>query len=455
MKNWFINLSKKGKNIAVLASWGLFILSFILIGSSPTDSENMSAWEYFLVILFMASLVFAILFTIWKVKYKDKPEEKIEETPTKEIKPIIEQKPIEVKPVVNRVNVVNPVVSESKQAKDIYKENTQYLFLDVETANLQNNTICSIGSILVENGVETEKYSLVNPNSSFSAKNKEIHGICEEDVEDCDTFDCIWEELTKDLNEDAIIIAHNASFDISVIKKDLRRYGLSIKQQCYLDTMQLAKKYYYNYTNQAGDLKLTTLADTFDIPLSHHNALSDVRACKEIFEHLVEEYSIDDEDDRYSISSVKNDNNIIPAGFENLKKVGVSRYWNDVKARVYPPYFTMFKDVDISENPYYDEVDLETLLYATMKNRGEDSYTKIVKEYKAIQNYIEQNGGKIYSSINVKAVKCYIEYYYTDYADYIKMREKGIKIYHSLDVIKFIESNSSPDLTGIILPKKK
>ena len=259
-----------------------------------------------------------------------------------------------------------------------------YIAIDFETANSNLDSACSIGIVGVENDkVLFQKHYLINPLAEFNPYNIAIHNIRPEDVLNSPTFKEIWEEIKEYFN--GVVIAHNANFDLSVLKKLIEKYELDIPNIKIACTLKISQKLWKGIL---PNCKLNTVSNYLEVDHNHHNALSDVRACKEIFEHLVEEYSIDDEDDRYSISSVRNDNNIIPAEFTNLKKIGVSKYWNEVKARVYPPYFTMFKDVDISENPFYDEVDLETLLYATMKNRGEDSYTKIVKEYNTIQKSI-------------------------------------------------------------------
>ena len=91
MKNWFNNLDNKIKKYIVWGTWIACIVSFIIMGSIPEESWETSIFDDLFAVLFLAFLVFAIIFTVWKVKYKDKPEKKIEETPTKEIKPIIEQ----------------------------------------------------------------------------------------------------------------------------------------------------------------------------------------------------------------------------------------------------------------------------------------------------------------------------------------------------------------------------
>ncbi|MGN1155046.1 MAG: HIRAN domain-containing protein [Agathobacter sp.] len=70
MKKWFYHLDSKKQTIFVGFSWGLSVLCFILIGISPSESDNLSAFDFFLCFLLIVAVVFSILFTAWKVKSK-------------------------------------------------------------------------------------------------------------------------------------------------------------------------------------------------------------------------------------------------------------------------------------------------------------------------------------------------------------------------------------------------
>ena len=75
------------------------------------------------------------------------------------------------------------------------------------------------------------------------------------------------------------LVAHNAPFDMSVLAKCLRDYGIKWKARVpYLCTCTLSKRTFRELSNH----KLNTLCDCLDIELEHHNAGSDADACAQL-----------------------------------------------------------------------------------------------------------------------------------------------------------------------------
>lgn len=99
--------------------------------------------------------------------------------------------------------------------------------IDFETANSERDSPCEIGLTFVKNSqiVETKSWLIKPRYSEFDYFNILIHGIRPEHVIDKPEFNELWEEL-KPLIEDQFIIAHNASFDISVLRRTLQTYQL-------------------------------------------------------------------------------------------------------------------------------------------------------------------------------------------------------------------------------------
>lgn len=154
----------------------------------------------------------------------------------------------------------------------------RYIVFDTETPNSRNDSICSIGVSVVENGVICqERYDLVDPEARFDVFNVELHGICPEMVRFEKNFPLIWEELEPIFNS-GILVAHNAPFDLGVLGKLFRRYGISRTSDTYLCTVQLGRKCFPTAPNH----RLNTLCDLLDISLDHHNAASDAHACAEL-----------------------------------------------------------------------------------------------------------------------------------------------------------------------------
>jgi len=151
--------------------------------------------------------------------------------------------------------------------------------IDFETANGQLNSACSLGLVRVENGkiVESKEWFISPPEMYFHPMNVRIHGITEEDVMNKPSFNYIWEEVENYL-QGKMIIAHNASFDVSVLRACLKTYGIGFPDFDYLCTVQICRKIWPGMPNH----KLNTMAHMFDISLQHHDALEDTLACAKI-----------------------------------------------------------------------------------------------------------------------------------------------------------------------------
>ena len=102
-----------------------------------------------------------------------------------------------------------------------------FIAIDFETANEKRNSPCSIGIVVVKNGEVTERiHHLIKPKEMrFMPINIGIHGIRPKMVENELEFDKIWEKI-KHYFDNNLIIAHNAAFDISVLRNTLALYNI-------------------------------------------------------------------------------------------------------------------------------------------------------------------------------------------------------------------------------------
>ena len=154
---------------------------------------------------------------------------------------------------------------------------------DVETPNRYGNSICSIGITVSEPGREpVSRQYLVNPEADFEYINTRIHGIYPEDVEFSPTFPEIWQVIGPIMNS-GILAAHNAAFDLRVLRGLFARYGIAQKPLPYICTCQTSRKILKNMPNH----KLNTICAGLGIPLCHHDAGSDSRACAEILRRFM------------------------------------------------------------------------------------------------------------------------------------------------------------------------
>ena len=171
------------------------------------------------------------------------------------------------------------------QIENLYPTDKTFVFVDVETADFANDRICAIGLILVKNGESTGYYTLINPHTRITFTY--IHGITNEDVKDAPTIDQFWQVMSQLIPNEFVFVAHNYRFDLTVMRKDLGRFGIDFNPTEVLDTMWVAKDILYHFNTVKGDLRLNTLSDKLGVQLFHHNAASDIQATKEVLEKLL------------------------------------------------------------------------------------------------------------------------------------------------------------------------
>lgn len=164
-----------------------------------------------------------------------------------------------------------------------------FFALDFETATHERNSACELGICVVEDSkIVSTKTWLIKPPSFpyFNQRNIDVHGISPQDVKDAPTFQEIWHEV-EELMYGNLMIAHNASFDASVLRSCLDYYGLFTPKINYLCSIQVAKKS-WNYLPKYG---LSPLAEYHNIQFKHHRAGADAEVCAQIsllgFEKLI------------------------------------------------------------------------------------------------------------------------------------------------------------------------
>ena len=162
--------------------------------------------------------------------------------------------------------------------------NTRFIVFDVETPNRYNNRMSAIGISVVESGKIVYSYfSYVNPETFFDNFNTMLTGIDERTVASAPTFPKLWKNI-EPLFSSGILVAHNALFDLSVLKKCLTDYGIAWKASAdYCCTVQIGHRLL-----PGMQYKLNVLCDHYGIPLNHHQADSDSRAAR--IEDYVKQY---------------------------------------------------------------------------------------------------------------------------------------------------------------------
>ena len=155
---------------------------------------------------------------------------------------------------------------------------TRYIAFDVETPNRYNDRMSAIGITVIEDGEIVDSfYSLVNPETFFDYFNTQ------KTVAGAPTFLELWPRIEPILSS-GILVAHNASFDMGVLRKCLCSYGIdwmpTVKGLC---TVRIGRRLIPDVSH-----RLNNLCDYYGICLDHHHADSDSRACAEILLRYME-----------------------------------------------------------------------------------------------------------------------------------------------------------------------
>lgn len=152
----------------------------------------------------------------------------------------------------------------------------RYIAFDVETPNHANDRMSAIGIAVVEGGRIVEEHeALVDPEVPFDLFNIRLTGIGPDQVAGAPTFPALWREI-RPLMDSGVLVAHNAPFDMSVLAKCLRGYGIRWHPTVhYACTCQMGRR----LLPRLPDHRLDTLCRHFRLELDHHHAGSDSRAC--------------------------------------------------------------------------------------------------------------------------------------------------------------------------------
>lgn len=162
-------------------------------------------------------------------------------------------------------------------------------FLDVETTGLSpeyNDRICEI-AILRNAGKKTVEWqTLVNPERSISPGATAINGITDAMVATAPPFRDIASRALE-LLDGAIVVCHNASFDLGFMSAELAQCGIVLPRIPVIDTLRIARRYFNFSSNILGNI-----ADTLDIDIKEkHRAMADVLTMQSIFNYFWRELS--------------------------------------------------------------------------------------------------------------------------------------------------------------------
>ena len=153
--------------------------------------------------------------------------------------------------------------------------------IDFETANGQRSSVCSVGVVVVRNGLITDTfYSLIKPEPDYYAWFcQEVHGLSHEDTDTAPVFPEVWQQI-EPLIEGLPLVAHNSPFDESCLRAVFQVYQMDYPDYEFHCTCRASRQH---FGQQLPDHQLHTVAAACGYPMTnHHHALADAEACARI-----------------------------------------------------------------------------------------------------------------------------------------------------------------------------
>jgi DNA polymerase III subunit epsilon len=151
--------------------------------------------------------------------------------------------------------------------------------IDFETANHRRDSACQLAAVVVRGGKVVDQHMwMIKPKPFyFSARNIDVHGIRPHQVEQERDFGELWEVISPHLC-DGCLIAHNASFDLGVLRECIKTHGHHVPAFHFNCTRLIARA---AWPGRSG-YGLKPIASWLGIQFRHHDALEDSLACAKI-----------------------------------------------------------------------------------------------------------------------------------------------------------------------------
>jgi len=128
---------------------------------------------------------------------------------------------------------------------------TDFIALDVETANADFASICAIGLVHFRASTVFKSLTiLIDPEDEFADANVRIHGICSRDVIGKPTMAKVFPIISAALQDSAII--HHSPFDRTALAQAAVKYGTGGLPCVWLDSCQVAKQTWESFREDGG-----------------------------------------------------------------------------------------------------------------------------------------------------------------------------------------------------------
>ncbi len=197
----------------------------------------------------------------------------------------------DIKPIYGlNAFIMDDSITATTNQKDLKIKDATYVVFDVETTGLsaERDRLIEIAAIKIKNGQEVDTFeSYINPERKISQLITDITSISNDDVKNAPKEKDVMRDFYNWLDDDDILVAHNARFDLGFIGKSFERLGI-MKELHYgsIDTLFISRA----VNKEAKRHGLSNLAKMYKVKLiQHHRAIYDTKTTAEIFIKMLEQ----------------------------------------------------------------------------------------------------------------------------------------------------------------------
>jgi DNA polymerase-3 subunit epsilon len=165
-----------------------------------------------------------------------------------------------------------------------------FVVVDVETSGLDpaaGARVIEIAAVRINQAgqIQDSMTTLINPEDGNTGADW-IHGITADMVAEAPTFDQVFDDLAR-VMDNAIFVAHHAKFDESFVASEVQLAGAKLLTMPAICTYWLAR----NTVKGTDNFKLGTLASHFEIAQeSAHTALDDAKVVAQMLPRMLANY---------------------------------------------------------------------------------------------------------------------------------------------------------------------
>lgn len=186
--------------------------------------------------------------------------------------------------------IMDDSIGATTNPKDLAIKDATYVVFDVETTGLsaERDRLIEIAAIKIKDGKEVDSFeSYINPRRKISELITRLTSITDEDVRNAPFEEEVMQNFYNWLEDDDILVAHNAKFDLGFIGKSFERLGI-VNELHYgsIDTLFISRA----INKEMKRHGLSNLAKFYKVKLvQHHRAIYDTKATADVFVRMLEQ----------------------------------------------------------------------------------------------------------------------------------------------------------------------